>query len=135
MGALSQQWNGGFSTLYNPYFFLSDVGIFGTYYRFGLLTPLVLFVFYAGFIRVMGQCKTKGNLLNALRLQFWIFGINIVLSNALTFAGDILGLTAALFVYYARVRSSEKTTSTAALALPALRLSPSHPIPLSRANS
>lgn len=41
MGSLSLQWNGGFHTVYDPHFFLTDVGILGEFYRFGLLLPLV----------------------------------------------------------------------------------------------
>jgi hypothetical protein len=41
-GALSAQWNDGFARVFGSYFFLSDIGIFGTLHRFGIFT-----VFYA----------------------------------------------------------------------------------------
>lgn len=104
MGALSLQWNGGFSRVYNPHFYLSDVGIFGVYHRYGFLTPLVVLIFYGGFIWIMRQCKNKGSLLAALQLSF-VFGmINFVLSNALTFSGDLYGMAAAFFLYYAKMQ-------------------------------
>jgi len=104
MGALSLQWNGGFSRVYNPHFYLSDVGIFGVYHRYGFLTPLVVLVFYGGFIWIMRQCKNKGSLLAALQLSF-VFGMmNFVLSNALTFSGDLYGMAAAFFLYYAKMQ-------------------------------
>jgi len=40
MGSLSLQWNGGFHTVYDRHFFLTDVGVLGELYRFGLLLPL-----------------------------------------------------------------------------------------------
>lgn len=104
MGALSLQWNGGFSRVYNPHFYLSDVGIFGVYHRYGFLTPLVVLIFYGGFIWIMRQCKNKGSLLAALQLSF-VFGMmNFVLSNALTFSGDLYGMAAAFFLYYAKMQ-------------------------------
>ncbi|WP_245962012.1 hypothetical protein [Stutzerimonas urumqiensis] len=111
MGALSQQWNGGFSALYNPHFFLSDVGIFGVYYRFGALTPLIAAVFYLGFFWIMAQTKRKGHLLSAFQLKFWITFMSLVLSNAMTFGGDMLGMTAAIFLYFAHVEAQEKDVS------------------------
>lgn len=102
MGALSLQWQGGFSTVYNTHFFLSDVGIFGVYYRYGFLTPVVVLVFYFGFYRIMRSCRGKGVLLKALQLQFAFIAVNFVLSNGLTYSGDLLGMAAAFFLYYAK---------------------------------
>lgn len=47
-GALSQQFNGGFAAIFGgmfgEYFFLSDIGILGEYFRYGLVyIPLLLF--------------------------------------------------------------------------------------------
>jgi len=106
MGALSLQWNGGFSRIYNAHFYLSDVGIFGVYYRYGFLMPLVVLIFYGGFIWIMRQCKEKGSLLAALQLSF-VFGMmNFMLSNALSFSGDLYGMAAAFFLYYAKVQTA-----------------------------
>lgn len=103
LGALSLQWNGGFSTLYNPHFYLSDVGIFGIYYRFGLLTPVIVLVYYLGFLRLMKRCPHKGHLLNAFQLSFVFSLLNFTLSNALMYGGSTLGVAAACFLYYARL--------------------------------
>lgn len=43
MGALVSWFYGGFPALYHPNFFLSDVGVFGTYYRYGLIGLLITF--------------------------------------------------------------------------------------------
>lgn len=36
-GALSPTWNDGFASVHGPFFFLSDIGLFGTAYRYGLI--------------------------------------------------------------------------------------------------
>ncbi|HJE69548.1 MULTISPECIES: hypothetical protein [Pseudomonadaceae] len=41
-GSLSLMWNDGFKPIFGDYFFLSDVGIFGTVFRFGFLSILVI---------------------------------------------------------------------------------------------
>lgn len=111
LGALSLQWQGGFSTIYNPQFYLSDVGIVGVYYRYGFLTPFVALIFYGGYLRIIKRCKDKGPLLLALQLSFWFQLLNMVLSNSLMYGGDILGLAAALFLYYAKVSLAERSTN------------------------
>lgn len=40
-------WDGGFERFYGPNFFLSDVGAFGTVFRYGLLGIILIFLFYA----------------------------------------------------------------------------------------
>ena len=49
-GALSLMWRGGFHRFYGEHFFLADVGIVGTFFRFGILAlPILLF---AGWILI-----------------------------------------------------------------------------------
>lgn len=111
MGALSLQWNGGFSTVYNSHFYLSDVGIFGVYYRYGFLALFVLMIYYGGYLWIMSQCRDKGSLLSAIRIAF-VFGMmNFMLSNGLTFAGDLYGMAAAIFLYYAKLQTADSTLS------------------------
>lgn len=105
LGALSLQWNGGFSGIYGPHFYLSDVGIFGVYHRFGFLTPFVAVIFYGVYLWIMRQCKHKGVLLLAFQLTFWFGMLNMLLSNAIMFGGASLGIAAACFVYFAKVRN------------------------------
>jgi len=49
-GSLSLMWNDGFKRFFSNYFFLSDVGVIGTLFRFGFLTfaiiPIGLFIHY-----------------------------------------------------------------------------------------
>lgn len=109
MGSLSLQWKGGFGALYNPHFYLSDVGIFGVYYRYGFLTPVIALIFYAGYLRIMKRCPQKGPLLNAFQLVFWFQMLNMFLSNSLMYGGDVLGIGAACFLYFSRAYATEKS--------------------------
>lgn len=109
MGALSLQWQGGFSRIYNSHFYLSDVGLFGVYYRYGFLTPLLVLLYFGGYIWILLQCKDKGNLLSAMQFAFVAGMLNFPLSNALTFSGDMYGMAAAFFLYFSKVQASEKT--------------------------
>lgn len=111
MGALSLQWNNGFENVYNRHFYLADVGVFGVYYRYGFLALFVLGIFYLGFLRTAKRCRMKGPLLQALQLTFVTMCLNFILSNALTFAGDVLGMAAAFFVYYAATQRADQPCS------------------------
>ena len=49
-GALSLSWRGGFSEIYGQNFFLSDVGIFATFFRFGVIfAPVILIITFLFF--------------------------------------------------------------------------------------
>ncbi len=106
LGALSLQWNGGFHTIYNPNFYLSDVGIVGVYYRYGFLTPLIAVLFYGFYLRAMKRCRDKGPLLSAFQLSFWFSMINMVMSNSIMYGGSQLGISIACFIYYAKVQAA-----------------------------
>lgn len=102
MGALSLQWQNGFARLYSAYFYLSDVGLLGVLYRFGFLTPIIALVYYIGYWRIMRQCRKKGDLLNAMQLDFALNAINFFLSTSIMYGGETAGLALASFVYFAR---------------------------------
>jgi hypothetical protein len=102
LGALSLQWQGGFSRLYNSFFYLSDVGIIGVYYRYGLFTPIIVLVYYLGYLRIIRQCQVKGDLLCAFQLDFFFNCINFFLSSSIMYGGETSGLAIAAFVYFAR---------------------------------
>ena len=109
MGALSLQWQGGFSAVYNSHFYLSDVGIFGVYYRYGFMALAVLLIYYLGYLWLMRQVPNKGALLSSVQIAF-VFGMmNFMLSNGLTFAGDLYGMAAAFFVYYAKMQRADSS--------------------------
>ncbi len=55
-GSLSLMWNNGFKRFFSFFFFLSDVGIFGTFFRFGLLAFVIIpvaFILYFNVARAL----------------------------------------------------------------------------------
>jgi len=108
MGALSLQWQNGFARLYNAYFYLSDVGLLGVFYRFGFLTPLIAGFYYFGYWRIMRTCRRKGDLLSGLQLDFTLNAFNFFLSTSIMYGGDLTGLALAAFVYFARASASSR---------------------------
>jgi hypothetical protein len=104
MGALSLQWQGGFASLYSSYFYLSDVGVLGVMYRYGFIMPLIVLVYFIGFWRISRQCRNKGDLLAAFTLDMCFNLINLFLSPAMMYEGNITALAIAAFVYYGQVR-------------------------------
>lgn len=44
-GSLSPLWNDGFARIHGPFFFLADIGVIGTLYRYGLV-GVIAYVFY-----------------------------------------------------------------------------------------
>ena len=45
-GCLSSNWHGGFDSVYAANFYLADVGIIGTFYKFGVLSLFLLFLYF-----------------------------------------------------------------------------------------
>lgn len=56
-GSLSSLWRGGFSAIYGSNFYLADVGIFGTAYKFGLFSIPILYVYLYLQIKNLGVIK------------------------------------------------------------------------------
>jgi hypothetical protein len=91
MGALSGLWNEGFSNLYHEYFFLSDVGISGTLYRYGYLAPF--FIFTPIYIMYKNIRKIEDPSLNMfLNLLFWFMVLLLPLGSLIENRGDMTGL-------------------------------------------
>jgi hypothetical protein len=111
MGALSLQWEGGFSRLYSSYFYLSDVGILGMLYRYGFFTPLIALVYFVGFWRISRQCRNKGDLLAAFTLDMCFNLLNLFLSPAMMYGGDVAGVVLAAMVYFGQVRVAAPATA------------------------
>lgn len=106
MGALSLQWEGGFARFYSSYFYLSDVGILGVLYRYGLITPLIMLVYFVGYWRIARQCRHKGPLLSAFALDMAFNFINLFFSSSIMYGGDIAGVALAAFVYFGRASAT-----------------------------
>lgn len=76
MGALSLQWNDGFHRIYDRFFYLTDVGVFGELYRYGVLLP----VFYAALGTALaaywaGVAQAVGRLIVATTALLVVMGI------------------------------------------------------------
>lgn len=56
-GSLSPLWNNGFARIYGPFFFLADIGLSGTFYRYGLVGLLSYFVYLLVQISVLQRIK------------------------------------------------------------------------------
>ncbi len=63
LGNLNPLWQGGFSRLYGPDFYLSDIGWIGLIYEFGLIGAIFCLLTY---FRVISAVKTVTNQLNSL---------------------------------------------------------------------
>lgn len=111
MGALSLQWQNGFARLYNAYFYLSDVGLLGVFYRFGFLTPIIVLFYYAGYWRIMRKCRRKGDVLAALQLDFTLNALNFFFSTSIMYGGELAGLALAAFVYFARAAATSNEST------------------------
>ncbi|MEB0039868.1 MULTISPECIES: hypothetical protein [unclassified Pseudomonas] len=112
MGALSLQWQNGFARIYSSYFYLSDVGLLGVYYRYGFLAPIIALIYYIGYWRIMRQCRNKADLLSALQLDFAFNCINFFLSASIMYGGEMAGLAIAGFVYFAQVSVAQERVET-----------------------
>lgn len=96
-GALWLQWQNGFARLYGENFYLSDVGIFGTYYRFGVLAiPMMMAVLYFVYRRVM---KMPPSAMKSICLSGVLF-MTILLPTAgfVEYRGFMVGMLLALAV-------------------------------------
>ena len=119
MGALSLQWQEGFHRIYNRHFYLSDVGLYGIWYRFGLLAiPLVFFYFRNNLVWAFGRPNDKRPLVVAFRYTIVFALLNPVFSNSMTFGGQTYGLFIAVFAYlnlveYPRMADLPTTGKTA----------------------
>ena len=116
MGALSLQWKRGFHRIYNKNFYLSDVGLFGVWYRFGILAiPLCLFYYRNNLSWVFGISSRNLPLINALRYLIVFSLLNPVFSNIIVFGGQVYGIYFAILAYLNLLQSSKTTNSLANL--------------------
>lgn len=101
-GALSLQWNNGFMDIYNDNFYLSDVGIFGVVYRFGLMSvPMILMFYYLYCSRAWALRKDVYPLVISACYVVWISVANFVFSSSMAMSGNLFG--ALLAVLAARI--------------------------------
>ena len=96
-GALSSLWNGGFARLYGENFFLADVGIVGSAYKFGIMTFILYGVYFIMQYRVMRAAKNHSYF--RLIMGIWIYLLAILpVAATLEYRGSIAGLLLAVSI-------------------------------------
>lgn len=94
-GALSSKWNDGFARVYDANFFLSDVGIFGTAYVFGLFSIVLYGAYLYWQYRLVRA--SRAHPYYRLIVAVWIFLLVIMPVGAtLEYRGTASGLLLAL---------------------------------------
>lgn len=95
-GALSNQWNEGFFRIYNDNFYLSDVGVYGVLYRYGVF-GLFLVLCYA--VIVLPKVWLLRSSALGYSLVFMIFSsmVNFIYSNMIMYGGAAVGVALALY--------------------------------------
>jgi hypothetical protein len=101
MGSLSNLWQDGFSRIYNDYFFLSDVGVFGTLYRYGFIAPFFvgILIFYE--YKNIDRLKFSTELI-FLKMLFWYMIVLLPLGSLIENRGNISGIVLGLAVALSR---------------------------------
>ncbi|NTW87899.1 MAG: hypothetical protein HGB26_01965 [Desulfobulbaceae bacterium] len=94
-GSLSALWKGGFAEIYQPTFFLADVGFFGTIYKYGVLSTLFYFIYF--FVQFRALRAAKEHHYYRLIMAAWIF-LLVMLPVAATieYRGSMSGLLLAM---------------------------------------
>lgn len=94
-GALSTFFQGGFTSIYHSNFYLTDVGIFGSIYKFGLLTVLI----YGTYLLLQGVSLFKASQHTYARLLFSIWILLLVIlpvAATIEYRGYVSGLLLAI---------------------------------------
>jgi len=106
-GALLLAWNDGFHRIHGPYFFLADIGFFGSLYRYGVV-GLVVYLFYVLIqTRLLLGINRKDK-----RILYAAFFVMIIvgapLSAPLEYRGFLTGFVLAVTAFLARGHSSKE---------------------------
>jgi hypothetical protein len=105
-GALSLQWNEGFRRIYNNNFYLSDVGLLGVAYRFGVFTLFIAGIYYYVLLRAVKiAINIRIPIYRASIYMIFIAIFNIIFSNAMAFDGGLYGIILAIIYYLKYYRS------------------------------
>lgn len=94
-GALSLQWQGGFSRIYGNFFYLADVGDFGVLYRYGVFAVL----YFAATLFFLWRCYARvpdGYLKTLCGVGFLFSVITSLTAGFQMYQGTYLGLLVAL---------------------------------------
>lgn len=99
-GSLSPLWNGGFTTLIGPYFFLADIGVVGTLFRYGLFGVLLYAVYFVLQLRLILAIPDRRR--RALYSALFLFVlVGSPVGAPLEYRGNIVGLILGVTGYLA----------------------------------
>lgn len=108
MGSLSLQWQDGFHRIYDKHFYLSDVGVVGEFYRFGVF----LIIIYLGLVTILFSffrqpMDPRGrSIANGL---FVLFLVNAIGGGLFAFVGSYLAVLLAITVAFRRQERAPRT--------------------------
>ena len=110
-GSLSLMWHGGFQQFFGENFYLSDVGILGSYYRFGVLAiPLVVLYYYFYYYSYRRLGVYRNEILPKALISFIACSAALnVLIPIIEYNGYYMGLILALMAGYRKEKSIEFT--------------------------
>jgi len=96
-GALNPDFHGGFKSLYHSFFFLADVGIAGTQYRFGIFGPLIL-IAYLGYLFKKTLALPASETKVFLLLYFSFVAVCLPVGTFIEHRGFMFGIVLAVLV-------------------------------------
>ena len=96
-GSLSLMWRDGFLRIYGKYFFLADIGFFGSFYKFGIFAVPLILVYLVTQYRVLQRIRNHSHyrLLFAAWVQLLVL---IPVAATVEYRGFVSGLILALSV-------------------------------------
>jgi hypothetical protein len=110
-GALSLMWKGGFHRLYGENFFLADVGVIGTMFRFGILAvPILIF---ASWILIRATRRLpKGEIRRTVAYGIIFSFLLIPTAGLVVYRGFFLGILLAISAYHTESLKQTIPTNT-----------------------
>jgi len=110
-GELSNQWNGGYQTVFG-YFFPSDIGLIGELYVFGILGTLLLhvqFIFGAFYIRRTYDKKHEHFFIVLSYFLLYTFLDSLTAGQTIFYAANSMIIISLLYSYYKLNSNNSKT--------------------------
>jgi len=97
-GSLSLLWKNGFSRIYGDYFFLADIGVVGSFFKFGLLAIIIYLAFY---LTIFSKCFSARKS-ESFKLTLGVISyltITAPVAAPLEYRGFIAGLVMAVVIF------------------------------------
>lgn len=95
VGALFLAWEGGFHRIHGPFFFLADIGIIGSIYRYGIFGIFVYLIYFVVQFRLLFKIEKKDKRILYLSL-FAMIVVGAPLSAPFEYRGFLTGFLLAI---------------------------------------